>query len=448
LGTSATKRLTLGLVLALLGAGVSALLLLQHHGESTAVAAVNQVCGDGTTSGCEAVARSAWSSVRGVPLAAVGLAFYLALAAGFILALVAQPVVREAVAAVAFCLVGAALGIDLVLASVQVVPLKAYCALCISTYVLNAVCLAILWPALRNLGGVTKVFAGGEGRITGVAWLLAVLGLATAVGSLDVALVARAESRSAAMLGTVAPGAEVPRAPTAFAGSEGERWRLEAERLQGILDDPQKLDQYFTEKAAAEYAHAKVETLNLRDTPSRGAAAAPVQVVEFSDFLCPYCRSLAGALHNFLPQSGNRIQIFYKNFPLDQTCSPKLKATTHPGACNLALGAICAADQGQFWAYHDKVFGSQLQDPKPADVARLGREAGLDGTALEACLASPSAKGRLAGQIEEALKVGVQSTPTLFINGKKLPRINDFVQVVDKEAQARGLPPMQAQPAH
>ena len=62
---------------------------------------------------------------------------------------------------------------------------------------------------------------------------------------------------------------------------------------------------------------------------------------------------------------------------------------------------------------------------------------------LGACLGAPRTKERLTAQIEEARRLGVQSTPTLYINGKKLPRINDFLQVVDKEAQAKGFPPLQ-----
>ena len=81
------RRLAVALVLALLGAAVSGLLLFQHHGEALAVSAVNQVCGDGTTSGCEQVAQSRWSSMGGVPLAAIGLAFSLVLASAFVLAL-------------------------------------------------------------------------------------------------------------------------------------------------------------------------------------------------------------------------------------------------------------------------------------------------------------------------------------------------------------------------
>ena len=173
------------------------------------------------------------------------------------------------------------------------------------------------------------------------------------------------------------------------------------------------MEQYFTDKAAKEYADAKIETLDLKQAAAKGPPGAPVKVVEYSDFLCPFCRSLAAALHGFLPQAGERIQLFYKNYPLDQTCNPKLQRTVHPGACNLALGAICAQDQGKFWPYHDRAFAAAGENPKPEDVVRLAGEAGLDGAALGTCLAAPQTKERLTAQIEEARATGrsVDSDP-------------------------------------
>lgn len=435
----------MALVLALLGAAVSGLLLFQHHGEASAVSTVNQVCGDGTTSGCEEVARSRWSSVGGVPLAAIGLLYSLALASAFLLALRAGVEAKAAVASLALVLAGAALGIDVVLAGLQAFAVKAFCWLCVATYLLNAGTFALLLPTRQALGGAGTTLRLPENRTVPTGILLASLAFGLAVAGLNVALTAREAMRTLTLLGT--PGSATSWS-TATSGasatlSEGDRWHAEAQRLQGILDDPQKLEQYFTDKAAKEYAEAKVETLDLKNAAAKGPAGAPVSVVEFSDFLCPFCRSLAGALHGFLPQSGDRLQVFYKNYPLDQACNPKLPRTVHAGACNLALGAICAQDQGKFWPYHDRAFAGAGENPKPEDVVRIAGEAGLDRAALGTCLAAPRTKERLTAQIEEARRLGVQSTPTLYINGKRLPRINDFVQVVDKEAQAKGFPPLQ-----
>jgi protein-disulfide isomerase len=218
----------------------------------------------------------------------------------------------------------------------------------------------------------------------------------------------------------------------------------QARRLQEILDDPAKLDEYMTQKARKEYDQGPVRTFNLKGTPFKGPEQAPIRVVEFSDFLCPFCRQLAGAFAGYLPQSGNRVVIYFKNYPLDNTCNTTLKQAVHTGSCVVALGGICANDQGKFWAYHDRVFSQPPTNPQVGDVVNMAREAGLDAGALEACVNNPATRQRLGTDIAEGVQAQITGTPTLFINGKKLPRLNDFVQTVDREASKMGLPPLPA----
>lgn len=458
MGETARRRILGAVALCLAGAALSALLLLQHHGETGAVAAVNEVCGDGQTSGCETVAQSRWSRVGGLPLAAVGLAFYLSLLVLLTHASVAPPGTREGLVFLAFVALALALAIDVLLLGLQAFFIKAFCKLCLATYALNALALALLWPARRAAGALAPGIKSSEGRTAVVSWVLASLAFASAVWALDHNLARREQARAANLLGTppsvVAPppptvAATVPPAPpsTASAASPPLAGDLKfyqdlSKRLQETLDDPQKLSEYFAAKAAKEFEKAPVHKIDLKDVPSKGPASAPVQVVEFSDFLCPFCRNLAGALTQFIPQSGNRVVVYFKNYPLDKECNTSLKQTVHPGACWLALGAVCANNQGKFLPYHDRVFGSEIHDPKPADVARLAGEAGLNASAIESCLGDPHTREQLIAQIEEAQRLGVQATPTLFVNGKKLPRIEDFLATVDKEARAKGFPSM------
>ncbi len=450
MGEGLNKRLVIALACALLAAAVSGLLLLQHHGEPAAVQTVNETCGDGKTSGCAVVARSSWSSLSGIPLAALGLLFSLVLCAVCALALSSGKETRAGFAGLALVLLGAALGVDAALGAVQALVVKAFCGLCVATYVLNVVAFAALWPARGALRGALARVSSAENHPALVGLVLCALATAGGVFGLDHALTARAAVRSATLLGAspapaAAPAADhdhaAPAIPDAGAPSN---WEAEARRLQAILDDPHQLEHYFTDKAAREYAAARVESPDLTDVPAKGPGDAPVKVVEYSDFLCPFCRSLSGALSSFLAQAGGRVQIFYKNYPLDQACNPNLQRSAHEGACFLAQGAICAQDQGKFWAYHDRVFARPMERATRADVTRLANESSLDGAAFEACLDTPRTRDRLTAQIAEAKRVGVESTPTLLVNGKKLPRINDFMQVVDKESQARGFAPMQS----
>jgi protein-disulfide isomerase/uncharacterized membrane protein len=476
LGSSASKRIVAALCLCVAGAVVSGLLLLQHHGETFAVSAVNEVCGNGQTSGCADVARSAWSSFAGWPVAAWGLLFYLALALALAVALLGSAELREALAGIAFAALALGLAVDLALLGVQALAIKAFCGLCILTYVLSGLALGALWPARRGAGAAGAALGRSDGRLALGAWLLGVLAIAGFVLAAEAALAARAENRQAHLLGapvaasapsattarpaapaaTPAPAAPAgpspapaaaPVAPAATAPAvpqDARYWQQRAQQLQETLDDPRKLDAYFAQKAQHEYDTAQPVAIDLEDTPGRGPAAAPVKVVEFSDFMCPFCRNLAGALAQFVPQAGGRVVVYFKNYPLDQTCNAKLPGSTHPGACNLALGAICARRQGKFEAYHDKVFSTELHNPTTADVVRLAGEAGLNAQAVQGCLDDPKAKEALAVDIAEGNRLGVSATPTLFVNGKKLPRINDFIAVVDKEARKKGFAPLAA----
>ncbi|MGE5124894.1 MAG: thioredoxin domain-containing protein, partial [Betaproteobacteria bacterium] len=309
------------------------------------------------------------------------------------------------------------------------------------------------------------------GRLALGGWALATLATAGAVLASEATLAGRAAARQTHLLGSPIAASAVPAAtpatpagpkpgpgstppagaaPVGVAGTPAEPhdasyWQQRAQQLQETLDDPRKLETYFAQKAQHEYDTAQPVAIDLSDTPARGPASAPVKVVEFSDFLCPYCRSLAGALSQFVPQAGGRVVVYFKNFPLDATCNTRLPQSTHPGACNLALGGVCAQRQGKFEAYHDKVFSTELRNPQPADVVRLAGEAGLNALALQGCLEDPKTRETLAAQIAQANTLKVSATPTLYVNGKKLPRINDFVAVVDKEARKKGFPPLAPQ---
>ena len=454
---SAGKRIVAALVLCAAAAAVAGLLLLQHHGEPRAVAAVSEACGDGRTSGCDDVARSHWSRVAGFPVAGWGLAFYLSTVLLLLLALVGPPGLAWPLALVAAGGLASAVLVDLVLLAVQVFGVGALCWLCVLTYVLGALALAVLLPARSAAALAGAAFAAPEGRLALAGGISGALAILAFVFAANLTLVHRTAQRQTRLLGAPAPMAPSlptpeaarPAAPaqgaspaTADAPQDAAYWRGQAEKLQSTLDDPAKLEAYFAARAQREYDAAKVEAIDLANAPVKGSPKAPVAVVEYSDFLCPFCRNLAAALTQFVPQAGGRLAVYFKNFPLDNSCNPKLPRAVHPGSCTLALGAICAQNQGKFEAYHDRVFSSEVKSPQPVDVVRLAGEAGLNAAAMQGCLEDPQTKATLAAEIAEGNRLGVASTPTVFINGKKLPRLNDFVAVVDREAQKKGSPPL------
>jgi protein-disulfide isomerase/uncharacterized membrane protein len=419
------KRFVVALVLFALGAAVSGVLLLQHHGEPSAAWAVAEACGAGEANGCDRVNQSPWSGLAGVPLAAVGLGFYLSLAS---LALLAPQAGDAAPAAgrVAFTLLVLALAVDVVLLALQAFSIGAYCTLCLTTYALNAAALYALWPARK----ADLLSASPEGRLLAYGWGASTLAVALFVLAWNGALRERAERRAGALLGAPAgAGASDPQAEVA--------------RLKGILDDPHQYEEYQQQKAMGEFEAAQPQPIDMDAVPFKGPAAAKVKVVEYSDFLCPFCQRIAGAFRDFLTQSGDRVSVHFKNFPLDKACNPTLKNDIHPGACLLARGALCANAQGRFWEYHDKVFSAPPPNPDRNRVMAIASASGLDAGRFGACLEAPETAARLRAEIEEAQRAGVNSTPTIFINGKRLPRLNDFLLAVDRESQLLGLPPLQ-----
>ena len=161
---------------------------------------------------------------------------------------------------------------------------------------------------------------------------------------------------------------------------------------------------------AAAYAHNR---------PVMGAADAAVTIVEFSDFLCPYC-AMASKYLKLAASSNHDIARFsFRHYPLDRTCNTKLSSTIHPGACLLAEGSACANEQNRFWEFHDIAFETKGKISQ-AVLTNIASTIGLDLKAFKSCLASDRGLRVVQEDINAAIHAGVRSTPTLFINGRGL----------------------------
>ena len=457
-----THRLAIVLVLTLAAAGLAGSLLLQHHGESSAV--VSGLCGEGDT-GCDRVNQSAYAKVLGVPWAAVGLLFYLSVAAAAALALAAGDEVREAASAALLASFAAGLVVDLGLLAIQALRIGAFCKLCLATYAINLAAMAVLWPLRRSIAAVRGLTGSPASRGAVAGWALATLALATGVAGAEAALREREARRAANVLGDrtaaaapaatpppIATAAPTPELPTEGAKSpEVARYQEqlkaaqdEVQKLKATLDDPQKYEQYQSQKSLRDFAKNPVVRFELEGTPVKGPADAPIKVVEFSDFLCPWCQRIAQAFNGYLPHTDNRVAIYFKFNPLDDVCNADFKPGIHPGACWLAYGGVCAHQQGKFWPYHDRVFSLEPQKTPPDRqfAAQLAAGLGLNESAFNGCLGSASTKDRVVADIAEGKKAGVKGTPTIFINGKRLPRTNEFLQAVEQESVRLGLGPM------
>ena len=141
--------------------------------------------------------------------------------------------------------------------------------------------------------------------------------------------------------------------------------------------------------------------------PARGLASAPIQLVEFSDFECPYCRQLEPVLTRLRDKYGDRLRLVWKDFPLP----------IHSQARGAAEAARCAGDQGHFWEYHDLLFANQ-QSLAPDDLKRHAATMKLDPGQFAACLERGRHRAEITANLEEGTRQGIEATPTVFINGR------------------------------
>ena len=159
---------------------------------------------------------------------------------------------------------------------------------------------------------------------------------------------------------------------------------------------------------------------------SRGPEDAPVTIVEFSDYQCPYCQRAEPIIAEVLARYGDRVRFVYKHFPLD---------SIHPRARPASEAAGCAGDQDQFWAYHDKLF-HPTQGLDDAAFEAYAAELKLDMDAFKTCLAERRHASQVSQDFADGQAAGVNSTPTFFINGIKLKGaqpVSEFQRVIDRE---------------
>lgn len=151
--------------------------------------------------------------------------------------------------------------------------------------------------------------------------------------------------------------------------------------------------------------------VDIAGQPTLGAPDAPITMVEFADFQCPYCgrfhRETKGAL---LEEYGDRLRYVVLHFPL---------RSIHPQAQKAAEAAECARDQDAFFEYADILYRHQ-RELAPTQLLAYAGDAGLDPERFAACLESGEKADVVDGDIQEGLRHGVRSTPTFFVNGRRI----------------------------
>ena len=164
-----------------------------------------------------------------------------------------------------------------------------------------------------------------------------------------------------------------------------------------------------------------------------GDPNSPVQIVEFSDFECPFCRKAAFTIHTTLKLFENRVFFVFKNFPLDSSCNPNLPYQLHAHACKLARLAACAQTRGKFWAFHDLAFLKMSDEDIKEGFDHISEILRPVFTVEEiaACLSDSKTLKKVTEDIQTGTSLKIKSTPSIFINGK-LVTIPLTVEVLKK----------------
>lgn len=148
---------------------------------------------------------------------------------------------------------------------------------------------------------------------------------------------------------------------------------------------------------------------NAEHTYTKGQKGAKVQVVEFADFQCPYCTRAAATVTELAKKYGDRVEFSYRHFPLRQI---------HPQAQRASEIAQCAGEQGKFWEVHDTLYANQQQLDEE-NAKRLAGEQGVDVAKLTECLSAGRGATQVNADYDKGTEVGVEGTPSFFINGRK-----------------------------
>jgi protein-disulfide isomerase len=186
------------------------------------------------------------------------------------------------------------------------------------------------------------------------------------------------------------------------------------------LTKGQPVEAYFSKPKM----EVKVEVGN---APFMGKQGAPITIVEFSDFQCPFCSRGADVVHQLKAKYGNKMQLAFKQFPLPM----------HKDARPAAEAALCVNEQGsdKFWKFHDVAFKNQ-DKLDPASLEKFAKESGANVDKYKECVGAKKYSDAVQKDMEYGEKIGVKSTPTFFVNGQLVSGavpIEQFSEIIDDE---------------
>ncbi|HEV3032195.1 MAG TPA: thioredoxin domain-containing protein [Polyangia bacterium] len=186
------------------------------------------------------------------------------------------------------------------------------------------------------------------------------------------------------------------------------RRSFNAIRYVGKLVEQGFTDSEVSEAIGKRYRSADVKKIDVSEAPMKGSPTARVTLVEFADYECPHCKRLQPVLRQIVDEFHNDVKVYFKHYPLPQ----------HTNARLAAEAAVAANKQGKFWTFQDKLWDKQ-DELSPAVIEKIAKDSGLDVAKFRQDLDSPAVKERVVKDRNEGQALGLQATPTVFIDGRE-----------------------------
>ncbi len=207
---------------------------------------------------------------------------------------------------------------------------------------------------------------------------------------------------------------------------------LTGEQLKEILSEIKTAPTPQPTQQSPQPSAPQIFTVSFDGEPVKGNPDAPVTVVEFSDFQCPFCsrffeQTLPLIEENYIDTG--KIKFVYKDFPLDNL---------HPNARSAHIAAECADEEGKFWEYHDVLFQKQAEWQRLASsdlditLSQFAVDLGMQAASFESCMESQDIADEVNQDVLEAAKYGATGTPTFFIGNEK----DGFIKLVGAQPYA------------
>lgn len=401
------------------GGMVLALFLVSQHYRITSSGIPGEsFCNINDYVNCDVVNGSVYSEFMKVPVAGLGFIYLLTIFL-YLLPIVISGNPKKHRLYFAFFLSSLSVAVSLGMAYLSFFKIGAFCLLCAGLYLVN-ISIFILFPfglgipyskLIKTMETYMKAIFGSSSQLGFPPRFLSNLflsGFIMLAGSLIFIKLGHTEEQK-----------KLP--PTPVAPSPSANKPLTIDQMVEIHFSQQKIP------------------IEATGQPFFGNPNSKISLFEFSDYQCPHCKLAAIYLKTQLEPYKKDLVFYTVNYPLDQSCNPRMTRPLHQEACNAAMASICAGKQNKFWEFHDLTFRNQSKLGVKI-LQEQATELGLTMPAFNACLASGDTKDVLKKDLALAASLDINGTPTLYVNGRRMQgwTMPDFLKaVIENEIKGR-----------